>query len=116
MRLSKGGDGPVRVHCHAASRRAASNCNCVVARRGGAQRNENGQSITLIANQGRSEFEQLSAHGVESTVGLIMKIIIALALAGYWASALALAQTNATPTKPESTPAPASETQPEASL
>lgn len=44
-----------------------------------------------------------------------MKILVSLLVAGYWASALALAQTNATPARPESPLAPASETQPQAS-
>lgn len=43
-----------------------------------------------------------------------MKIIVSLLLAGYWASALALAQTNSTPAKPESSLVPASEPPPPA--
>jgi hypothetical protein len=49
VRLRGRGEGAVEVRLCAAKSRAVSNRNCVAAMRGGEQRNENGQSVTQVA-------------------------------------------------------------------
>ena len=54
----------MKVHFHAVKNREVSNRNCVVATRGGKQRNENGQSVTTTAcNGGQRELDSVGVGG-----------------------------------------------------
>ena len=63
VRLRRREDGAVEVRSCAVKNRAASNRNCVAARRGGEQRNENDQSVTQAARVDRRR--ELDSVGVD---------------------------------------------------
>ena len=63
VRLRRREDGAVEVRSCAVRSRAVSNRNCVVATRGGEQRNENDQSVTQTARLGRRR--ELDSVGVD---------------------------------------------------
>jgi hypothetical protein len=63
VRLRRQGEGAVEVRCCAVKNRAVSNGNCVAARRGGEQRNENDQSVTLVVRVGRRELDSVGVSG-----------------------------------------------------
>ena len=63
MRLGWRWDRAVEVRLCAVKSRAVSNRNCVVATRGGEQRNENDQSVTQTARRGRCR--ELDSVGVD---------------------------------------------------
>ncbi len=66
VRLRRRGDRAVEVRPCAVKSRAVSNRNCVVATRGGEQRNENDQSVTQAAHESRRR--ELDAVGVNGRV------------------------------------------------
>ena len=64
VRLRRQEDGAVEVRSCAAKSRAVSNRNCVAARRGGEQRNENDQSVTqTVRKGGRRELDSVGVDG-----------------------------------------------------
>ena len=64
VRLRRREDGAVKVRSCAAKSRAVSNRNCVVATRGGEQRNENDQSVTQTVHKGgRRELDSVGVDG-----------------------------------------------------
>jgi hypothetical protein len=63
VRLRRRGDRAVEVRSCAVKNRAVSNRNCVAARRGGEQRNENDQSVTQTTRMGRRR--ELDSVGVD---------------------------------------------------
>ena len=64
VRLRRRGDRAVEVCSCAVKSRAVSNRNCVAARRGGEQRNENDQSVTQTARAGRrGELDSVGVDG-----------------------------------------------------
>jgi hypothetical protein len=64
VRLRRQEDGAVEVRSCAVKNRAVSNRNCVAARRGGEQRNENDQSVTQAARMGhRRELDSVGVSG-----------------------------------------------------
>ena len=63
VRLRRRGDRAVEVRSCAVKSRAVSNRNCAAVRRGGEQRNENDQSVTQTAQEGRRR--ELDSVGVD---------------------------------------------------
>ena len=64
MRLGWRWDRAVKVRLCAVKNRAVSNRNCVVATRGGEQRNENDQSVTQACRVGsRRELDSVGVDG-----------------------------------------------------
>ncbi len=64
VRLKGRGNWAVEVRSRAVRNRAVSNRNCVVATRGGEQRNENDQSVTQVARVGgRRELDSVGVAG-----------------------------------------------------
>ena len=64
VRLRRREDGAVEVRSCAVKSRAVSNRNCVVATRGGEQRNENDQSvIQAVRRDSRRELDSVGVDG-----------------------------------------------------
>jgi hypothetical protein len=66
VRLRRRGDGAVEIRFCAVKKRAVSNRNCVVATRGGEQRNENDRSVTQTVRANRRG--ELDTVGVDGRV------------------------------------------------
>jgi hypothetical protein len=65
VRLRRRGDRAVKVRSRVVKSRAISNRNCVVATRGGEQRNENDPSVTqAVQRDSRRELDSVGGDGL----------------------------------------------------
>jgi len=74
----------MKVRFHAMKNREVLNRNCVVATRGGEQRNENGQSVTTTAgNGGQRELDSVGGSG-RACVGKAKPVVEGKTLWQWW--------------------------------